>query len=159
SRSKLRLLSGSESPAPAPEPASVRVCRWSLFAVYAWFGALKIAGQSPARDLVGALLSTILPAADPERFLILLGTIEVLIGVLLLVPAATRWALALVAAHVLAASLPLVVLPHFAWRGPFVPTLEGQYILKNVLIAAAAVAIGSHRRTASRQESEALEQP
>ena len=39
--------------------------------------------------------------------------------------------------------LPLVFLPQVAWQGLFVPTLEGQYIIKNILIAASAVVVGS----------------
>jgi uncharacterized membrane protein YkgB len=37
--------------------------------------------------------------------------------------------------------LPLILLPNMTWTGPFVPTLEGQYIIKNVVLLALALTI------------------
>ena len=43
-----------------------------------------------------------------------------------------------------AITMPLVFLPAFTWQSFLVPTLEGQYIIKNVLIMACGVVILSH---------------
>jgi uncharacterized membrane protein YkgB len=39
---------------------------------------------------------------------------------------------------------PLYFLPSETWTGFMVPTLEGQYIIKNLLIIAAAVGVAAH---------------
>ena len=39
---------------------------------------------------------------------------------------------------------PLVLLPSETWQSFFVPTLEGQYIIKNLVIIAAAIGIAAH---------------
>jgi hypothetical protein len=41
---------------------------------------------------------------------------------------------------------PLILVPELAWSHPFVPTLEGQYIIKNVIIVALAVGIAAQAR-------------
>ena len=40
--------------------------------------------------------------------------------------------------------LPLVILPHITFQdgNPLLPTLEGQYIIKNIIIITAALIIG-----------------
>jgi uncharacterized membrane protein YkgB len=39
---------------------------------------------------------------------------------------------------------PLVILPNETWQKTLVPTLEGQYIIKNLVIIALALVIGAH---------------
>jgi len=40
--------------------------------------------------------------------------------------------------------MPLILLPQVTWSGILVPTLEGQYIIKNLAIIAAAIGIAAH---------------
>jgi hypothetical protein len=40
--------------------------------------------------------------------------------------------------------LPLVTLPAVTWQGAFLPTMEGQYIIKNLLIISGAMVVGAH---------------
>jgi hypothetical protein len=40
----------------------------------------------------------------------------------------------------------LILLPAVTWMMPFVPTLEGQYIIKNLVIIALAFSLASHLR-------------
>jgi len=114
---------------------------FSLFVVYAWFGALKVLGLSPASPLVLALLAKTMPGFPPETFMPLFGLFEVTIGILFLVPRAVRVTIALMAAHMCMVFLPLILLPGMTWTGLFVPTLEGQYIIKNVVLLALALTI------------------
>lgn len=111
---------------------------FALFLVYAWFGALKVLGLSPASPLVLALLAKTMPWFPPATFMPLFGLFEVLIGLLFLIPRAVRLTIGLMAAHMVMVFLPLVLLPGMTWTAPFVPTLEGQYILKNVVLLALA---------------------
>ena len=149
----------SHSPKPTssrsrrlPDPASLSVpmARFALFVVYGWFGLLKVLGQSPAGGLVHALHEATIPFVDFDTFFAAFGSFELMIGVLCLFPGATSVALALLATHVATTILPLFVLPHVAWQQFLVPTLEGQYIIKNLLIVAAAVTIAGGRQRSAR---------
>jgi uncharacterized membrane protein YkgB len=114
---------------------------FALFLVYAWFGALKVLDLSPASPLVLALLAKTMPGFPPATFMPLFGLFEVLIGVMFLFPKAVRVTIALMAIHMGMVFLPLILLPNMTWTGPFVPTLEGQYIIKNVVLLALALTI------------------
>ncbi|MEK7559523.1 MAG: hypothetical protein AAB521_04415 [Patescibacteria group bacterium] len=117
--------------------------RISIFIVYFWFGTLKLFGLSPASPLVENLLTQTLPFIRFNDFILLLGVFEILIGVGFLFPKLTRVMTIALFAHMITTALPLILLPQITWSGFLVPTLEGQYILKNVLIIALAVVIGS----------------
>lgn len=114
--------------------------RLALFIIYGWFGALKVFAESPANPLVDALLQRTMPEVPFDTFIIVFGLFEMLIGLLWLIPGLESAALAIVVLHVALTSGPLVLLPAATWQVvPFVPTLEGQYIMKNLLILAAAL--------------------
>jgi len=119
--------------------------RLALFIVYFWFGILKIFTISPADPLVQSLLEKTLPFISFHNFLILFALFEMLIGVLFLIRGAERLAVALLAIHLTTTFLPLILLPQITWQNWFVPTLEGQYIIKNVLIIALAFVIVSQK--------------
>jgi uncharacterized membrane protein YkgB len=55
-----------------------------------------------------------------------------------------RLAFLLLIIHLITTIMPLFILPTVAWQSFLVPTLEGQYILKNVLIVACAMGIVAH---------------
>lgn len=119
--------------------------RLAIFVVYFWFGILKIFTVSPADPLVQSLLEKTLPFISFHNFLILFALFEMLIGVLFLIRGAERLAVALLAIHLITTVLPLILLPQTTWQNWFVPTLEGQYIIKNVLIIALAFVIVSQK--------------
>jgi uncharacterized membrane protein YkgB len=110
--------------------------RWSLFIVYFWFGILKIFNLSPANPLISALLERTLPFVTFEQFIVLLGIFEMVIGVLFLVPKLQKVVLVLFGLHLVMITAPFVLLPTIAWQRWFVPTLEGQYMIKNILMVA-----------------------
>lgn len=64
----------------------VPFARISLFVIFFYFGLLKVVGASPADPLVEALLEKTLFFIDPDSFFIFLGCIEMLIGILFLIP-------------------------------------------------------------------------
>lgn len=120
------------------------VSRLAIFVVYFWFGMLKVLGLSPASPLVLALLDRTMPFISPEVFLVWFGLFEVLIGVVFLVPKLSRLAIALLVIHLITTVMPLFLLKSSLWTGMMVPTLEGQYIIKNVLIVALAIVLASN---------------
>lgn len=120
---------------------AIPFARGAFFLIFFWFGILKIVGASPAIPLVDDLLSVTLPFVSPDAFNVLFGSFEVLIGVLFLFRRFDRVVMPLFALHMLTTMLPLVLLSEATWQSPFVPTLVGQYIIKNVVLVALALAI------------------
>ena len=126
--------------------------RLSLGIVFIWFGMLKPFGLSPAEPLVKATVRW-LPLFDPERWVALIGWWEVAIGVTFLFHKTIRVAIALLLLQMTGTFLPLVLLPDVTFQAggiPYAPTMEGQYILKNLLILSVALVIGGTVRGVGR---------
>ncbi len=124
------------------------VARFAIFVVYFWFGILKVVGLSPATELVHALFDQTLAAFIPfNTFFLLFALFEVAIGVMYLFPKFDKVSFPLLLLHLFLAAGPLVLLPAAVWTQPLVPTLEGQYIIKNILILSAAWTIYRGGRT------------
>jgi uncharacterized membrane protein YkgB len=118
--------------------------RWSLAIIFIWFGALKALGISPAAPLVEATVGW-LPLLSPGPWVGVIGWWEIAIGVTFLFRSTIRLAIALLALQMGGTFLPLVMLPEVtfqAGRAPYAPTMEGQYIIKNLLIISAALVVG-----------------
>lgn len=118
--------------------------RLALAVIFVWFGLLKPLGLSPAEPLVLATVES-LPVFRPATWLILIGWWEVVIGVTFLHPATIRVAIGLLALQMVGTFLPLILLPEVTFQSGRVPyglTMEGQYIIKNLLVIAAAMVIG-----------------
>jgi uncharacterized membrane protein YkgB len=118
--------------------------RIGLFIVFFWFGFLKVIGLSPASGVVQRLFENTIPFMEFSTFLVLFGLFECLIGVLFLIKGAERFVIPLLLIHMITTFGPLVYLPEETWQKFMVPTLEGQYIIKNVVLIAAAVGIAAH---------------
>jgi len=128
----------------------VSMARLALFVVYFWFGALKLIGMSPATLLVESLFNKTLAFLMPfGLFYALFSLFEILIGILFLIRKAERIALPLLAFHLITTTMPLILLPGVVWQGFLAPTLEGQYIIKNILIVACGVVVGTKMSSAS----------
>lgn len=125
------------------QQAAEPVARLALFVIYGWFGLLKVVDMSPANPLVAALLERTLPMMSFGTFIVWFGWFEVLIGVLWLWPRWDRLTLGLFAVHMVMTAMPLVLLPQVAWLAPLAPTLEGQYMIKNLALLALAVGIAA----------------
>jgi uncharacterized membrane protein YkgB len=118
--------------------------RISLAVIFIWFGILKPLGLSPAADLVRATVGW-MPVLSTDGWLAAIGWWEVAIGVTFLFHRTLRIAIALLALQMVGTFMPLVMLPEVAFqsgRVPYAPTIEGQYIIKNLLIISAALVIG-----------------
>jgi uncharacterized membrane protein YphA (DoxX/SURF4 family) len=116
--------------------------RIALFIVFFWFGFLKIIHISPAEQLVTNLYNTTIYSMMPiDKFLILLGIVECLIGILWLIPRLTKVVFWIFMAQMFTTFLPLLFLPKDTWQNMMVLTLTGQYIIKNVVLIASALTI------------------
>lgn len=123
---------------------SVPFARLALFVIFFWFGILKIIGTSPANPMVSDLMEATMPFMTFETFIIFFSIYEILIGISFLIPRFERVAIALLIPHMIMTSLPLFFLPAMTWQGFMTPTLEGQYIIKNLVIIALAMGIAAH---------------
>jgi len=127
--------------------------RVSLAIIFIWFGILKPMGLSPAAGLVEATVGW-MPFFTPSQWVSVIGWWEVLIGVTFLFRSTLRLAIALMFLQMGGTFLPLVLLPEVTFQAgnyPFVPTMEGQYIIKNLLIISAALVVGGTVRNAERR--------
>ena len=118
----------------------LKALRYSIGIVFVWFGFLKVIGFSPATELVSHTVYWV----DPTWFVPFLGWWEVLIGVCFIYRPFLRGGLVLLAPQMIGTVLPLITLPHMTWQGFMLPTMEGQYIIKNLLIISGALVIGAH---------------
>ncbi len=123
---------------------SVPFARFALFVVFFWFGILKIIGTSPANPMVESLLNATMPFMPYATFIILFSIYEMIIGLAFIIPRLERLAIALLIPHMIMTSLPLIFLPIMTWQGFLTPSLEGQYIIKNLVIIAVAMGIAAH---------------
>lgn len=125
---------------------SVSLLRVSLGLVFLGFGVLKFfPGASPAEPLAAQTLDILTFGLVPERTgLILVAGLESTIGLLLLSGRGLRLALTLLAIELVGILSPIVLLPGEMFRGqPFLPTLAGQYVLKDIVVAAAGLVVAA----------------
>lgn len=119
----------------------IRIARIAFFIVFFWFGILKVFGTSPANPLVESLMNTTLPFLTFSQFIFFFGLFEMTIGILFLLPKYDRLVIPFFLLHMFSTALPLILLPEISWQSPLIPTLEGQYMLKNLVLVALAIVI------------------
>ncbi|MDX1530813.1 MAG: hypothetical protein R3362_04740 [Rhodothermales bacterium] len=125
----------------------IRLLRYAVAVVFIWFGALKLfPGASPAEGIVRETVYWF----DFDAFFPILGVWEVLIGLFLLIRPMIRAAIFLLFLQMPGTFLPLVLVPEACFSTwPFEApwdvlalTLEGQYIVKNLVLITAALVVG-----------------
>lgn len=122
---------------------STPALRISFAIIFIWFGILKPFDISSAESLLKATVVW-LPFGSPDFWLIVIGWWEVTIGVTFLFERTTKIAIGLLFLQMFGTFLPLIMLPDITFQNGNIltPSLEGQYIIKNVLIISAALALG-----------------
>jgi uncharacterized membrane protein YphA (DoxX/SURF4 family) len=123
----------------------VRTLRVCLGIIFFWFGVLKFEpGLSPADALAVRTIDTLtmhLITGDTAR--ILLALLESGIGIGLIFGILRRPTLIALGLHLAGTFTPLLFFPDETWKAPFVATLEGQYILKNIVLISAGLVIAA----------------
>ncbi|MEM9134346.1 MAG: DoxX family protein [Actinomycetota bacterium] len=136
------------------------VLRVGLGVCFLWFGALKLwPGLSPADALVRTTFDTMLGVVGLGSLsglaLYGLAIFEVNIGLGLLFDVYRRALVWLLIGHMFGTLIPLVLLPGEIWTTfPHALTLEGQYIVKNLVLVGGAMAVGGARRNDDDYEYE-----
>ncbi len=121
----------------------IPVARISIFLIFFWFGVIKILGLSPAGPLAEALIARTVGLQFFDVLFMTLAVLECIIGVLFLFPKLTRIVIPLLLIHMLIVCSPLLLVPAYTWQSFLVPTLEGQYIIKNAVVVAVAIGIAA----------------
>jgi uncharacterized membrane protein YkgB len=79
---------------------------------------------------------------DAREALRVLGCVECAIGISLLLGFRPKAVFVIFLVHMAGTIMPLFVLPELMFKvAPFAPTMEGQYVLKNLVMAAAGWAV------------------
>ena len=128
---------------------SLTFLRVSLGAVFLGFGFLKFfPGLSPAENLTATTTSILTFGLVPASVAIVaIASLECVIGLWLLSGRALRGVLALLVIELVGILSPLVLLAGRLFMGPHhAPTLEGQYVLKDVILVGAVLVLAASVR-------------
>jgi uncharacterized membrane protein YphA (DoxX/SURF4 family) len=128
---------------------AVTALRVSVGVVYLWFGVLKFfPGLSPAQDLAARTIGVLsLGVVPPGVSVPLLALLETGIGLGLVAGRGLRLVLLLTLLQMAGTMTPLLLFPGETFtRFPVAPTLEGQYIIKNLVLVSAGLVVGATSR-------------
>jgi putative oxidoreductase len=125
-------------------PVALPALRILLGAVFIWFGALKVTGNSP----VAAMVAGTLPFANADLVVPVLGAVEVLLGLALVTGLGLRVALPALVAHLGGTFLTFVMLPGQMFRDsdPLLLTQSGEFVAKNLVLVCAGLVLIAHGR-------------
>lgn len=124
----------------------VPLLRVSLGIVFFWFGVLKFfPGLSPAQELATQTIHVLtFGTIPPDVSILLLAAWECVVGFGLIFGLFMRATLLLLLLQMIGTMTPLVLFPHEVFtRVPYAPTLEGQYIIKNIVLVSAGLILGA----------------
>lgn len=137
----------------------IHILRFSLGFIFLWFGVLKFFhGVSPAELVAGRTISHLtFGLLKPSISLPLLALWECTIGIGLITGAGLRLTLILLYFQMAGTFLPLIFFPHETFSGSiFIPTLLGQYIIKNCVLISAGIVLGADLQNSSKTEHKAI---
>lgn len=120
--------------------------RLSVGIVFLWFGLLKFfPGLSPAEGLAARTIVTLSFGLLPAKTAVLILAVwECLIGLGLISGIFLRGTLLLLWMQMAGTITPLFLFPNECFTViPLAPTLEGQYIIKNIVLISAGIVIGA----------------
>jgi uncharacterized membrane protein YphA (DoxX/SURF4 family) len=126
--------------------------RIALGIIFFWFGILKFfPGLSVAEDLASRTISVLSFGYIPPSVSVpVLAAWECAIGLGLIFGKFLRVTLLLLFLQMTGTFLPLVFFPSETWmRFPYAPSLEGQYIIKNLVLLGAGIVVGATVRGGS----------
>jgi len=124
----------------------LRLLRLSLGMIFFWFGFLKFfPGTSSAEGIATRTIEVLtFGYLAPRVSVVLLAIWECIIGIGLLIGVGMRITLFLLFAQMLGTMTPLFFFPAETFLyTPWVPTLEGQYIIKNLVLISAGIVLGA----------------
>lgn len=113
--------------------------RWSLAIIFIWFGALKLFEYKSATSVIAETIYF----GDPALTIRALAIWEIAIGLTLVWRGLIRVALPLLALRLIGTLAAFALKPEVCFaNSPLVPTIQGQYLVKDFLLFSAAMVIG-----------------
>jgi len=121
---------------------SITALRLALGSIFLWFGALKVFGSSP----VAALIQETYTFMPVSIFVLVLGVWEMVIGVGIILKRALRCVLILLGVHLIGTFTAILFNPNifFVQGVPFCLTVDGEFVIKNLVLMTAALVIAGH---------------
>ena len=132
------------------ERRGMTLLRLSVGIIYIWFGVLKF---FPATSSAEAIVSETIEAISfgllhGRASVIAVGIIEIIIG-FGFIANRLKYTVPIMYVQMIGTVLPLFIFIPKTWIAfPFVPTLLGQYIIKNMVFIAVAIVLGATERGA-----------
>lgn len=132
---------------PLIERHGLLILRLTIGAVFVWFGLLKFLPASAAEELATDTISW-LSCGQVKGNVALpsLGILECGIGLSVLFNKGMNITIPVLYLHMAGTMLPLLIFPEKTWLSPFIPTLAGQYIIKNTAFIASGILLGAVAR-------------
>lgn len=120
----------------------IPILRIALGIVFLWFGLLKVFDVTP----VGAIIAGTYSFSPQREFLLVLGIWESLIGIGLIFKLFLRATLALLWIQMLGTIVAPLLSPGMFFQNwnPLLLTIEGEFVVKNLVLIAAGLVIGGH---------------
>jgi uncharacterized membrane protein YkgB len=116
----------------------VPTLRVALGFVFIWFGLLKVLDATPVADLV----ADIVPVLSDRSSVLVVGIVEVVVGLGLITGVAIRLTLGLFFLQMLGTFLVLVLEPGLSFDGnPLKLTVIGEFVVKNLVLLTAGLAV------------------
>ena len=136
---------------------SIPVLRVVLGIIFLWFGALKLFGASPVMKLL-EYTYWFLPV---KTFAVAIGVWEVLVGAGLMSKRALRCTVVLLCMHMAGTFFALLLAPALFFQdGNLLRlTVEGEFVVKNMVLIAAALVIGGYEIKPLRVRASAVDEP
>ncbi len=131
------------------DKTAIPMLRLSLAITYIWFGFLKIIGKSPVADLIARTVFFL-----PRKFIVpFMGLWEMAIGLGLLIRFPLRLTLVAFFMQLAGTFMVLLVRPRDAFQkgNPLLLTNTGEFVIKNLVLASAGVAVGSKAKQKSER--------
>jgi len=121
----------------------ITILRISVGIVFFWFGFLKFFGNLSAADEIASRTISWLTfdLVQKDWSMPMLAVVECAIGLGILTGKFMKYAIPVMYFQMAGTLLPLVIFPSETWKLPFVPTLEGQYIIKNSVLISVAIVL------------------
>ncbi|HVL33868.1 MAG TPA: DoxX family protein [Actinomycetota bacterium] len=137
----------------------ITALRMALGIVFIWFGALKVAGTSP----VAALVADVVPLVEGDIAVLIVGIVEIAVGLGLITGIAIRLTLGLFFLQMLGTFLVLVTEPgrSFEEGNPLRLTVLGEFVVKNLVLLTAGLTVAASipRPTGDERLAEMLIRP
>lgn len=128
------------------ESKGIVILRISVGVIFLWFGFLKFFDDvSSAESIASKTISWLtFGHLQADVSMPMLATLECLIGIGILTKKYMEYVIPLMYFQMAGTLLPLLVFADDTWEiPPVVPTLEGQYIIKNAVLISAGIVLGA----------------